>query len=61
MTFIFDSYFESVFLYLENATANCTAEKWMHVVDACFWLLPLTTANSDHLCVELMKENGQTN
>ena len=27
----------------------------MHVVDACFWPLPLPTSNCDHLCVELIR------
>ena len=47
MAFLFDKvfFFESVVLSLENTTptANCTAEKQMHVMDACFWPLPLIT------------------
>ena len=68
MTFIFDTVcffnFESIYLYLGNTapTANRTAEKQMHVVDACFFPLPLTTTDGDHLCVwhKKMKMSGLT-
>ena len=63
MTFILNSFFfssESVFLFPENATstANRTAEKQTHVVDACFWPLPLTTTQNDWL--EPMQENERS-
>lgn len=44
MTFMLDTAFlKSVILFLENTTptANRTAEEQMHVVEACFWPLPL--------------------
>ena len=61
MTFIFDFFFfESVFFYLENTTptARYTAEIQMHVVDACFWPLPLTTTQNDG--VEPTQENERS-
>ena len=38
-----------VFLFLENTTptANRTAEKQVHVEDACFSPLPLTTTENE--------------
>ena len=56
MTFIFAKvlFFLVRFPLPRNATptANCTTEKQIHVVDACFWPLPLTTSHGEHLCVE---------
>ena len=54
---LFISFFESILLLLENTTptANHT-EKQMHVVDACFWPLPLTTTQNDG--VEPTQENA---
>ena len=48
---------ESVVLCLENTTLHHAVEKQMHVMDACFWPLPLTTTHNDHPCVELTQEN----
>ena len=53
-------YFECIVLYLQNTTptANHTAEKQMHVVDACFWPLPQTTTQNDG--VETTQEREQS-